>query len=215
MEAGASLNTVKVPPPELAERLWAVGDKILAPGRDMKIDELAALAGVPRATLYYYFSGKDEVFAFLLAQKLERGTAAVSEAASQSGDAVTRLRAVLRAMLRTLAENPDVCMRLLGAVIDQGNGGHLMAEIERTLMAPVRDLLTEANNDSELIVVDTADTTLAMMGAISIVAMVRTANDTFDPDTVAETLIPLFLNGLCPRNKTAAAQARPPSPKRK
>jgi hypothetical protein len=54
-----------------------------------------------------------------------------------------------------------------------------------------------------------------MMGAISIVAMVRTANDTFDPDTVAETLIPLFLNGLCPSNKTAAAQARPPSPKRK
>jgi len=207
--------SVKVPPPELAERLWAVGDKILAPGTDMKIDELAALAGVPRATLYYYFSGKDDVFAFLLAQKLERGTAAVSEAVSQSGDAVTRLRAVLTAMLRTLAENPELCMRLLGAVIDQGNGGHLMAEIERTLMAPVRDLLTEARDDGDLIVLDTADTTLAMMGAISIVAMVRTANDSFDPDAVAETLIPLFLNGLCPRNKTAKTQARSASPKRR
>ena len=199
---------MKVPPPELAERLWAVGDQILAPGTDMKIDELAALAGVPRATLYYYFSGKDDVFAFLLSQKLERGTAAVAEAVSQSGDAVTRLRAVLRAMLRTLAANPELCMRLLGAAIDQGNGGQLMDEIERTLMAPVRELLTEAHNDGELDVLDAPDTTLAMMGAISIVAMVRTANGTFDPDTVAETIIPLFLNGLCPRGKTAKARTR-------
>jgi hypothetical protein len=36
-----------------------------------------------------------------------------------------------------------------------------MAEIERILMAPVRDLLTEAH-DGELIVLDASDTTCAI-----------------------------------------------------
>jgi TetR/AcrR family transcriptional regulator len=190
---------MKVPPPELAERLWAVSDEILAPGTDMKIDDLAALAGVPRATLYYYFAGKDDVFAFLLAQKLQRGTAAVAAAASQPGDAVERLRAVLTAMLRTLEEHPELCVRLLGAVTEQGNGGQLMDEIEHTLMAPVRELLAEAHAAGELVVSDPSTTTLAMMGAVVIVAMVRTTTNNFDPDETARSLIPLFLDGLCPR----------------
>jgi AcrR family transcriptional regulator len=202
------LTTVKVPPPELAERLWAVSDEILAPGTDIKIDELAALAGVPRATLYYYFSGKDDVFAFLLGQKLQRGTAAIATAAQQRGDAVQRLRAVIEAMLRTLAEQPELCMRLFGAVIDQGDGGQLMEEIERTLMAPVRDLLTEAHDRGELVVPDPASTTLAMMGAVAITAMVRTASNTFDPDAVAASVIPLFLDGLCPRSSSVRARRR-------
>lgn len=203
------MKLVKVPPPELAERLWAVSDEVLAPGTDMKIDDLAALAGVPRATLYYYFAGKDDVFAFLLAQKLQRGTAAVAAAAQESGDAEHRLRAVLHAMLRTLAEQPELCMRLLGAVIDQGNGGQLMAEIERTLMAPVRELLTEAHDTGELMVPDPSSTTLAMMGAVAIVAMVRTASNAFDPDETARALIPLFLDGLRTRAPATKPAPRP------
>jgi AcrR family transcriptional regulator len=198
---------MKVPPPELAERLWAVSDQILAPGTDIKIDDLAALSGVPRATLYYYFSGKDDVFAFLLAQKLQRGTAAVAAAAEEPGDAVDRLGAVLRAMLRTLAEHPELCTRLLGAVIDQGDSGQLLDETERTLMAPVRTLLAEAHDNGELVVPDPSSTTLAMVGAVVVVAMVRTATHTFDPDDTAGALIPLFLNGLCPR-EPAKAQLR-------
>jgi len=200
---------VKAPPAELAERLWAVSDQVLAPGTDMKIDDLAALAGVPRATLYYYFSGKDDVFAFLLAEKLRRGTEAVTAAAQEPGDAVQRLEAVLRAILRSLAEHPELCTRLLGAVIDQGNGGELMAEIERTLLAPVRALLAEADDARELVVRDASTTTLAMMGAVAIVAMVRTASNSFDPDEVAKSLIPLFLDGLCPRGAQSEAVAEP------
>jgi AcrR family transcriptional regulator len=202
------LNSVKVPPPELAERLWAVSDEVLAPGTDMKIDDLAALAGVPRATLYYYFAGKDDVLAFLLAQKLQRGTAAVASAASKPGDAVERLRAVLTAMLETLAEHPELCLRLLGAVVDQGRGGQLMDEIQRTLMAPVRALLAEAHDAGELVVPDASTTTLAMMGAVVIVAMVRTTNNAFDPESTASSLIPLFLDGLCPREPSTQGTAR-------
>jgi len=190
---------VKAPPADLAERLWAASDQILKPGVDLRIDDLAALTGVPRATLYYYFSGKDDVLEFLLAQKLQRGTTSIAAAVDTPGTAIERLTAVLRAMLQTSAEHPELCTRLLGPMSNDGTSGQLMNEIEQTLMAPVRALLTEAQDAGELALVDAADTTLALVGSLVIVAMVRTTRGTFDPDEVAEWWIPQVLNGLRPR----------------
>jgi AcrR family transcriptional regulator len=190
---------VKVPPPELAERLWAVSDQVLQPGTEMKIDDLAALAGIPRATLYYYFSGKEDLIAFLLAQKLQRGTAAITKAVARKGTTVDRLTAVLKAMLETMSEHPELCTRLVGAMIDSGEGGQLMAEIDRTLRAPVRELLLEGVAAGELVVPDPDNATLALMGAVAIVSMVHTARGDFDPDAIAKWLIPQTLNGLKPR----------------
>ena len=190
---------MKAPPADLAERLWAASDQILKPGVDLRIDDLAALTGVPRATLYYYFSGKDDVLEFLLAQKLQRGTTSIAAAVDTPGTAIERLTAVLRAMLQTSAEHPELCTRLLGPMSNDGTSGQLMNEIEQTLMAPVRALLTEAQDAGELALVDAADTTLALVGSLVIVAMVRTTRGTFDPDEVAEWWIPQVLNGLRPR----------------
>ncbi len=193
------MNGVKTPPADLAERLWAVSDQVLQPGTEMRMDDLAALAGIPRATLYYYFSGKDDVFAFLLAQKLQRGTAAITKAAARKGTAIERLSAVVRAMLATMAEHPELCTRLLRSMTDAteaGEGGQLLAEIERTLMVPVRQLLDEGSADGELVVKDPANTTLALMGAVAIVSMVHTARGDFDPDAIAKWLIPQMLDGL-------------------
>jgi AcrR family transcriptional regulator len=193
---------VKVPPPDLAERLWAVSDEVLKPGTEIRIDDLAALAGIPRATLYYYFSGKDDVLAFLLAQKLQRGTAAIAKAAARPGSVIDRLGGVLTAMLETMAEHPELCTRLMCSMTgasEAGDGGQLMSEIERTLMEPVRRLLDDGHAAGELVVADSGNTTLALMGAVAIVSMVHTARGDFDPDAVAAWLIPQTLDGLKPR----------------
>jgi AcrR family transcriptional regulator len=190
---------VKVPPDDLAERLWAVSDQVLKPGTEMRIDDLAALAGIPRATLYYYFAGKDDLFDYLLAQKLQRGTAAITTAAARKGSAVERLTAVLKAMLETNGEHPELCTRLLRSMTESGDGGQLMSEIERTLMAPVRKLLVEARNDGELVVPDPENATLALMGAVAIVSLVHTARGDFDAGAIAKWLIPQTLDGLKPR----------------
>jgi len=200
------VTDVKVPPPELAERLWAVSDQVLKPGTEMRIDDLAALAGIPRATLYYYFAGKDDLFAFLLAQKLQRGTAAISAAAGGRGTVVDRLSAVLRAMLGTMAEHPELCTRLLRSMTDAGESGQLMLEIERTLMAPVRDLLVEGREGGTLVVDDPANTTLALMGAVAVVAMVHTARGDFNPEAIAAWLVPQTLDGLRPRTGRAISR---------
>jgi AcrR family transcriptional regulator len=190
---------VKVPPDELAERLWAVSDQVLKPGTEMRIDDLAALAGIPRATLYYYFAGKDDLFSFLLAQKLQRGTAAINKAVNSKGTVVERLTAVLNAMLASMADHPELCTRLLGSMTEAGEGGQLMMEIERTLMAPVRELLVEGRDAGELVVADPGNATLALMGSVAIVAMFHTARGEFDAKAIAGWLVPQVLDGLCPR----------------
>src|SRR5579862_6259573 len=99
MRRSATVAGVKQPPPDLAERLWEVSDRFLALGSDVRVDELAELSGVPRATIYYYFSGKDDVMAFLLAQHVERASVIVASAATGPGSPTERLERVIRAML--------------------------------------------------------------------------------------------------------------------
>jgi TetR/AcrR family transcriptional regulator len=191
---------VKTPPADLAERLWNVADRALQQDGELRIDDLAELSGVPRATLYYYFAGKDDVLAFLLAQQLQRGTATIDAAVRGPGGPAHRLAEVVRAMLRTMAQHPALCTRLMGGMASGMAGAQLMTEVERTLMAPVRDLLLQAQENGELVIRDPVDTTLSLVGAVAITAMVRTAMGSFDPDDVADRLIPQFLDGLRPRD---------------
>jgi AcrR family transcriptional regulator len=197
----AKLAGVKAPPADLADRLWEVADRALQQGSDLRVDELSELTGVPRATLYYYFSGRDDVAAFLLAQQVQRGTERIAEAARTPGTAAERLAAVVRAMLDTMAQHPALCTRLLGGMVSNLSGAQLIAEVDRTIMAPVRELLREAAADGELTVTDPSTTTLALVGAVSTVAMVRTLSGDFDPVVVADQLIPQVLEGLRPRSR--------------
>ena len=196
---------MKAPPAELAERLWDASDEILKPGADMRIDDLAALVGVPRATLYYYFSGKEDIVAFLLAQQLERGTDRIAQAARTRGTAAERLAAVVRAMLDTMSEHPALCTRLMSTL----SSAQLMSEVDHTIMAPVRELLAEAAADGELAVTDPSTATLALVGAVSTIAMVRTMTGTYDPAEVASQLVPLLLDGLRPAGHNPAPRRQP------
>ena len=54
-------------PVQLATKLYGAAELIADQGLDnTKIDDIAEASGVPKATLYYYFTGKEEILAFLL-----------------------------------------------------------------------------------------------------------------------------------------------------
>ena len=53
-------------PASLANKLYAAADVVANSGLvNMKIEDIAAASGVPKATLYYYFTGKEEILSFL------------------------------------------------------------------------------------------------------------------------------------------------------
>jgi AcrR family transcriptional regulator len=192
---------VKHPPAELAERLWQVSDQFLALGSDGKVDELAELSGVPRATIYYYFSGKDDVMSFLLAQKVERAGIAVAQAATGAGRPAERLERVFRVMLHQMADHPALCTRLM-CWMTTPTAEQLVIEAQDALLAPVRALFVEGQAAGDFPDLEPTDAITAVMGALAMVAMRHTLNNDFNPDEVADTLIPCLLDGL----------ARPPGP---
>ncbi len=187
--------SVKQPPADLAARLWAVSDQVLALGNDISVDGVAELTGVPRATLYYYFSGKDDVMAFLLSQNVEHASPAVADAAAGAGSPADRLEAVVRAMLHKMAEHPALCTRLLCWMASSG-GEQQVIEAQGSLLAPMRALVAEGQAAGDFAEIDPIDATTALMGAVAMVAMRHTVNGDFDPDRVADTLIPRLLDGL-------------------
>jgi len=211
--------TVKQPPADLAERLWEVSDEFLALGSEVKVDELAELSGVPRATIYYYFSGKDDVMSFLLAQKVERAGVVIADAAAGSGTPAERLSRVFRSMLHEMADHPALCTRLM-CWLSSSVGEQLVIEAQGAFMAPVRELFAAGQATGEFPDIDPVDATSAMMGALAMVAMRHTVNGDFDPDAVADSLIPVLLEGLGrrpvgrPPTRTAAGPGRRPATRR-
>ena len=74
------MRPVKSPPAELARRLVGASAEILRPGRELRLEDVAALVGSARATLYYYFSGRDDLIGFLLQEHVTAASAAIDAA---------------------------------------------------------------------------------------------------------------------------------------
>src|SRR5690349_7946327 len=110
-DEGSNMRQV---PDAMAERLVAAATEFADRGFEAtRIEDLAAVTGIPKATLYYYFDGKEDVLGFLLRRMLERADAAVSAAVAGPGSAAQRIAAVIDAQLGVMAEEPAVCKLLI------------------------------------------------------------------------------------------------------
>lgn len=182
---------MKRPPTELAARLRAVADEVLSSDRAPSIDEMATAAQIPRATLYYYFAGRDELVDFLLLDKIATVGAAVSAAVGDGQDPVTQLEAVLRAVIRAIAAHPTLCTILLARVATLSKMETLTVAMEASVLRPLRELLdagvaagTFELQDAELIA-------HALYGAVSMAARSRFARDGYiDADRLVGALVP-------------------------
>ncbi|GMQ85784.1 MAG: hypothetical protein BMS9Abin07_1352 [Acidimicrobiia bacterium] len=188
---------MKRPPRELADKLLVASRGFAGTGVDISIDDVARLADVPRATLYYYFAGKDDLVAFYMNAELTRIGDVVVQAAEGGGPVQARLEAALSAVLYSLTEHPMMCVELPTAIKQSGDFQEVMASMERIVMTPLRELLIEGQAAGELDVADPHTTSLALMGAIHMVAMVHVVGPgEIDVEATAATLVPQLVNGL-------------------
>ena len=179
----------------------AVSDRLDGTDFDVTIDEVAKLAEVPRATLYYYFSGKEDLITFFLNQKFSLVRDAITAAAASEGSAADRLMEAMTAILHAQAEHPALCTELPIAVKRAGIMGEVMANADRVMMTPMRELLIEGRATGEFAIPDVDLAATALMGALSFVGMMQLAmTGTLDADAVSEKLVPLLVNGLRARD---------------
>jgi TetR/AcrR family transcriptional regulator len=190
---------MRVVPTAIAAKLPRAAELIADRGLDQtKIEEVAEVTGIPKATLYYYFTGKEEILVFLLRDLLNGVADTVAIAIESDGVAAERLGRVIRAQLAAMAEQPAV-WRALAA--DLGRAARLPELAEALATAyyqPVERLLAEGAADGSLRAVDNAGAaSMAIFGAATWAGLQNLLNDPpLDVDRLAGLVTALVLHGV-------------------
>ncbi|MEW6476589.1 MAG: TetR/AcrR family transcriptional regulator [Actinomycetota bacterium] len=180
-------------------RLRQAAGPIAERGLDQtKIDDLAAASGIPRATLYYYFAGKEEILAFLLRDLLSAMADAVTRAAAGAGTAQQRLRAVISAQLQVMAAHPHSCRALLAELGRAGRMPAIAHAIGEAFHQPVLRLLHDGAQDHSLRTLpDPAVAARTIFGAVVASGLADLlAADSLDVSQLTGRVTELILDGV-------------------
>ncbi|MFC4111941.1 TetR/AcrR family transcriptional regulator [Nonomuraea zeae] len=171
---------MKTPPPDLAGRLLEVGEQVLRTDPPPRLEDVALLVGASRATLYYYFSGRDDLLAFLLTAHVMRGAEAIRGAAEQGGGPEARLRAAVAAMIGYLGRHPGICAGLLSALGASGRMEEVLRANDTWIAGPVRELLDEGSRAGVFTTGEVSDAANAILGAVLLGVLGRSSSAAAD-----------------------------------
>nr|WP_292990535.1 TetR family transcriptional regulator [Mycobacterium sp.] len=157
--------------------------------------------GVPKATLYYYFAGKEDILAFLLEDLLQEISDAVIAIVQVDGTGAERLDEVIHAQLGAMARRPAVCRALIGELGRAGRMPVIAEMISTAYQQPVEALLVAGAADGSLLAQpDPRATSIALFGAVTVSAlMYLVTRDHLDETLVAGALHGVMFDGLRPR----------------
>jgi AcrR family transcriptional regulator len=178
------IRRMRRPPSKLVQRLVSVSEEVLRPDRALRLEDIATLIGSARATLYYHFSGRDDLVAFLLEEHLRVAAETIELAVTTSRPPVVQLRSAITALVGFLGRQPGVCAGLLSFAGATGGLGTLMAAKDAKLAAPLQKLLDEGAATDQFTINDSRDAANAILGAAMIATLTRweDGRDTQDPE---------------------------------
>ena len=160
-----------------------MSEEVLRPDRALRLEDIATLIGSARATLYYHFSGRDELVAFLLEEHLRVAAETIELAVTTPRPPVVQLRSAITALVGFLGQ-PGVCAGLLSFAGATGRLGTLMAAKDAMLAAPLRKLLDAGVATDQFTINDSRDAANAILGAALIATLTRweDGRDTQEPE---------------------------------
>jgi TetR/AcrR family transcriptional regulator len=188
----------------VAAKVPAAADLFAERGLDgATMSDVAAATGIPRATLYYHFASKQEIFSYMCGTVLDALYQAVADALQSNGNAATRLRKVVRAHLEFYAANS---VALTAMHLDLGRGvrrPEVVARTSQSYLTPVAKLLEEGHADGSLRKVDDPRAVAAaILGATTIAAEQRLRpNDPNSVTRVERAITSVFLTGLAAKKR--------------
>ena len=192
-------SCVRVLPDAIARRQAVLAETFAARGFDeTRMEDLAEAAGIPKATLYYHFAGKEEIVAWLLRSTLSEMGEAVAKAAEGPGPARRRLEGVVRAQLRVMAERPATCRILIADLGRAGRMPDIAEGVGRAFHRPVLRLLAEGATDGSWPKVKDAEAVAsAIFGAVVIPALDQLVRSgSLDPSQLARPVLRLVFSGV-------------------
>jgi TetR/AcrR family transcriptional regulator len=184
----------------MASKLRAAAETLLGSFDDVQMSDIAAAAGVARSSLYYYFTNKDDILTFFLKAMLDELADATAAAVSTTGDAPSRLAAVVRAQLEQLGRHPAASQQLIAHLGRAGRLTDIAARINQGFEEPVRSLLIEGARDGTLRTLPDPELgAAALFGAVLVIGLRSLIVDgRVAVDQVMELIGPMFWWGIAP-----------------
>ncbi|MGF7236373.1 MAG: TetR/AcrR family transcriptional regulator [Frankia sp.] len=186
-------------PASIATKILDAAELFAERGLDgSKMSDIAAATGIPRATLYYHFEGKEAVFSYMCTVLFDAFEDAVSTALAGPGVAAERLSRVIRAQIELYAANP---IALQAVHLDLGRAARrpeIFKRAAHSYVRPVAALLEEGAIDGSLRKVAKPRTTAAaILGAITIAAeQTLSSTDDRGVSELHDTMMSLVLQGV-------------------
>lgn len=187
-------------PADLSDKLMAAASAAATgPGLSMSMDDLAKASGVPRATLYYYFSGKDDLVSYYVGTMMRRMRGAVAEGLAHEGTPTEKIETIVRAVLRTFEAYPRMCVEMADAINDLDDHAQVMADMQVGLIIPTVGIIEAGNRSGEFDVPDPTLAVVALTGALHQVANMDILTiGTLDAEARADQMVPMLLKALRP-----------------
>lgn len=189
--------TVRPLPNDLAEKLARAAELFAERGLDAtRVDEVARVTGIPRATLYYYFPGKEHILAHLLASTLSEMAARLDAAAATDGTGRERLEHVIREHLAFIAER-GATYRLLFAELGRAASLVDIAQVvDRAIKAPLRTVLRAGADDGTLHVADVRAAASVIHGAVLVTGLEQLLVSGDRADDRADAILRVVFEGV-------------------
>jgi AcrR family transcriptional regulator len=186
---------VREVPSDLARKLIDGSDKFGASFDTLRMDDIAKASGIPRATLYYHFAGKDDVLAFLHDTMLAEHRASVS--VDDAGSARDRLTTLLARHFAHIARHPGASQLLVVHLGRLRGLSELAAGSYDPLAEWISRILEDGIARGEVRRLDVERTTIALSTSAHIAAIRSVvSNDLDDADEQAAWLVDLIWEGV-------------------
>lgn len=186
-------------PAQVAAKLYAAADVIAENGlANTKIEEIAAASGIPKATLYYYFTGKDDILAFLLKDSLASLAGAVAVAADAPGPGRDRLAAVVSVQIEHILRNSGPSRALVGDLGHAARLPELAEAVQAAFYEPIARVLRDGAADGSLRAVDDPESTaVSIFGTVIMTGLIHSIVGTErSAAAISAGILDLLMTGL-------------------
>jgi AcrR family transcriptional regulator len=186
---------VRTKTPNLTEKILEAAGRLFGAGRfhEVRMEDIAAEAGVSKGTLYRYFHDKQEMYLALLERASKQLVVELKRRTESADTNRDRLIAVVGAILGFFDEHPHLLDLIQRAEVGQDKGGAFpWQEVRDEGMRLVLDVLEDGQRNGEFHIVDPNTSMLMLLGGLR--AVLRFGDRPCTAE-LTEQIVDAFLHG--------------------